>query len=255
MNEIVIPAWALPHTDLSGRTVAVIGGSGGVGEGVVRALLDRSATVVATGRDQERLGQLAARVDHPSLHTTVLDGLAPDLADRAAALVAEHGRLTGVVVSVASWGGQGRKPVLALTDPEWTALVEDNLTAVFRIYRELGAAMTDDGVLLQLNGLSADIPFPGNGVVALTAAAGKSMTRTVAVELQHSGRRVYEVLLGVVRTRARQEAGIDDARWLDGTDIGLHVAELVAGTSPLSGTVLQYFTDKTVGPTATPPEL
>lgn len=254
MTDTTVDPSAQP-ADLAGRTVLVIGGSGGVGEGVVGALLTRGAVVVATGRDESRLAQLVERLQHPALHTAVLEGLDPDLASAAAALMAEHGRFSGVIVSVASWGTQGRKPVLALTDEEWKGLVEDNLTAVFRIYREFENTLTADGLMVQLNGLSADIPFPGNGVVALTAAAGKSMTRTIAVELEGSGRHFYELILGVVRTRARQLAGIDDPRWLDGNDIGSHIADLIAGSSTLVGTALQYYTDRSVGPTATAPEL
>lgn len=244
------PAWARPRTDLTGRTVLVVGGSGGVGEGVVRTLLDAGARVVATGRDAGRLSAFAARVGSDRLQPEVLDALAPDLPARAAELGHLYGPFDGVVVSIASWGDQGRKPVLALTDAEWDALVAANQTAVFRLYRSLLPLIADDGVLMQLNGMSADIPFPGAAGVALTAAATKSLTRTIAAELGGRGPRVHEVVLGVIRTRARQEAGIDDPRWIAATDVGVHVAELVAGTSPLASTVLHYFLDAAAGPQA-----
>jgi len=254
MTTITRPRWAQSTTDLNGKTVLVIGGGGGVGEGVVRTLLASGATVVATGRDNERLKDFAERVHDSALHVAALDGLGADLDDRAAALAAEFGPFDGIVVSIASWGDQGSKPILTITDDEWRALVEDNLTAVFRVYRALTPTLAPGGILLQLNGLSADIPFPGNGVVALAAAAGKSLTRTLAAELDRTGLRVYEVILGVVRTRARQLAGVDDRRWIDGTEIGTHIAELVAGTSPLTGEVLHYFVDKATGPVTTPPQ-
>ncbi|WP_309620580.1 SDR family oxidoreductase [Salinibacterium sp.] len=93
------------------------------------------------------------------------------------------------MVSVASWGAQVRKAFMSLSDDEWHRLVEDNLTAVFRLYRSLIPALTPHGVLVQLNGMSAENLFPGSGGVALTAAATKSLTRTLAVELEGSGRR------------------------------------------------------------------
>ncbi|GAA2247165.1 SDR family oxidoreductase [Herbiconiux moechotypicola] len=253
MKTITHPAWAQSATDLSGRTILVIGGGGGVGEGVVRTLLKRGAAVVATGRDELRLRDFADRVGHSSLHVAPLDGLAADLTERADLLAAEFGPFDGVVVSIASWGSHGSKPLLALSDGEWSDLVEDNLTAVFRVYRAFTPTLAPGGVLLQLNGLSADLPFPGNGVVALGAAAGKSLTRTLAAELDGTGLRVYEVILGVVRTRARQLAGVDNPLWIDGTEIGVHIAELVSGDSPLTGEVLHYFIDKATGPVATPP--
>ena len=43
---------------LEGKTAFVAGGTGGVGEGIVRAFLDEGATVVVPSRKQENLDQL-----------------------------------------------------------------------------------------------------------------------------------------------------------------------------------------------------
>ncbi|MFP3464171.1 SDR family oxidoreductase [Leifsonia sp. SIMBA_070] len=255
MNTITEPSWAAPAQDLRTSTILVVGGVGGVGEGVVRALLARGASVIATSRSASRAEEFAARVGDENLRTAVLDALSPDFRESVQALQAEYGGFDGVVVTIASWGDQGRKPLLALTDAEWDTLVAENQTAVFRAYRALYPLISRDGVLVQLNGLSADIAFPGGGGVALTAAATKSMTRTIAAEMAGRGARVYEVILGVVRTRARRLAGIDDLRWIDGEEIGVHVAELLAGTSPLTDTPVQYFVDKSAGPQAEAPTL
>jgi NAD(P)-dependent dehydrogenase (short-subunit alcohol dehydrogenase family) len=258
-NVQTAPAWQGSPADMTGMTALVVGGAGGVGEGVVRALLSAGATVVVGGRDQGRLDAFSARLgtdgaDVSRLTTAALDGLSADLDPTVQSLVAEHGRFDLVVVSVASWGDQGRKPLLALSDAEWDALVAANQTVVFRLYRALVPTLAPAGTLVQLNGMSADIPFPGAGGVALAAAATKSLTRTLAAEIGGRGPRVYELVLGVVRTRARQLAGVDDERWIDGTQIGQHVAELATTVSPLTGTVLQYFVDKVAGPQATPPQ-
>lgn len=245
---ITFPAWAQRGTDLTDRTVLVVGGAGGVGEGAVRVLLDRGARVIAAGRSTERLADLSKRIASTSLRIERVDALGPDLDARAAALAKEHGHLDGVVVSVASWGAQGRKPALALTDREWDDLLAGNLTAVFRLYRAFFPHIVPDGVLMQLNGMSAEIPFPGAAGVALSAAAAKSLTLTIAAELAGRGPRIYQVILGVIRTRARQLEGTDDPLWIPATDVGTHVAELVAGSSPLAHLALHYLVDVAAGP-------
>jgi NAD(P)-dependent dehydrogenase (short-subunit alcohol dehydrogenase family) len=257
-DEAMIEVWRGAPADLHGMTALVVGGAGGVGEGVVRALLRAGAAVVVGGRDRGRLDDFVARllpdaVGADRLTGEVLDGLSVDLETTVQSMVAEHGPFDVVVVSVASWGDQDRKPLLALSDGEWDALVAANQTVVFRLYRALVPALAPNGMLVQLNGMSADIPFPGAAVVAATAAATKSLTRTLAAELGGRGVRVVELVLGVVRTRARQLVGVDDERWIDATQIGEHIAGLAAGVSPLSGTVLQYFVDKVAGPLPTPP--
>lgn len=240
---------------LAGRTVLVLGGTGGVGEGVVRHLLDAGATVIATSRDQGRADAFARRLESPRLHAVAMDALSESFAADVRAVVGEHGPLDGVVVSIASWGDQGRKPLLALEDSEWDSLVAENQTAVFRAYRELYPAIVSGGVLVQLNGMSAEIPFPGAGGVALTAAATKSLTRTIAEETRGRGARVYEVILGVVRTRARQLEGIDDVRWIDAEEIGRHIGGLLSGESSFVDTVVHYFVDKRVGAQTQVPQL
>jgi NAD(P)-dependent dehydrogenase (short-subunit alcohol dehydrogenase family) len=250
MGTYDIPSWSGDDVDLVDRTVLVLGATGGVGEGVTRVLLQAGATVLGTARSESRLIDLASRIPDERFKPVVLDVLDDGFVAAIGDLARIHGPLDGAVVSIASWGGQGRKPLLQLTDEEWNRLVAVNQTAVFRAYRALVPVVRPDGLLLQLNGMSADIPFPGSAGVALTAAATKSMTRTLAAELGGRGPRVYQVILGVIRTRARLLAGIDHHDWIPADAIGVHVAELVAGTSPLTREVLHYFLDAAEGPVA-----
>jgi NAD(P)-dependent dehydrogenase (short-subunit alcohol dehydrogenase family) len=244
------PKWAHPDTDLTGSTVVVVGGAGGVGEGVVQALLAAGATVVATSRSAGRLDEFARRIDHPHLHVRELDLLDPGLHEEAAGLAGEFGGLHGVVLSVADWGRQGRKPLLELTDPEWEDQLRQNQTTVFRAYRAFVPLLPHDGMILQLNGLSADLPFPMAAAVAAGSAATKSLTRTLAAELGGRGPRVYELVLGFVRTRPRRLAGIDDPGWIPATDVGVHIAEVAVATSPIAGHTVHYFVDQASGPQA-----
>lgn len=96
--------------------------------------------------------------------------------------------------------------------------------------------------------MSADIPFPGAAGVALSAAATKSLTRTLAVESADRGPRYYQVILGLIRTRQREVEGSAGAGNVSATDVGWHVAELVASTSPLASTDLHYVLDPAEGP-------
>lgn len=248
------PHWERVTPDLRGKTVVVVGASGGVGEGVVRTLLADGATVIALGRSQERLARLADRFTEDSgperLVTVALDATAADLDDQVARLATRFGSFDAVVVSVASWGDQGRKPALSLTDPEWRDLLADNLTVVFRLFRAFAPVTRHSGAILQLNGMSADLAFPGAAGVALSAAATKSLTRTIAAEVGAAGPRFYQLILGVVRTRARQAQGVDNRAWLDGEEVGAHVAALIAETTPLASSTVQYLTSKQDGPYA-----
>lgn len=247
------PFWAQQGTDLTGDTVLVVGGAGGVGEGITRALLGAGARVVVTGRSEAKLADLRDRIDHPQLAVRSLGLLDPQLPDAVAQLVTEHGPLKGAVLSVADWGRQGRKRLIEFTDEEWREQFEQNQTTIFRAYRALVPALPPAGVLVHINGMSAEVPFPGAGAVAAGSAATKSLTRTIAEEEGgQDGPRIHEVILGYIRTRPKQLAGNDDPAWIPATDVGTHVTELIAGNSPLADEVLSYFVDSTAGPLLSP---
>ncbi|GAB7101735.1 SDR family oxidoreductase [Streptomyces phaeofaciens JCM 4814] len=255
-DATTLPFWAQTDTDLTGRTILVVGGAGGVGEGITRALLVAGAHVVVTARSEAKLAEFSARIGHPQLAVRTLDLLDPKLSESVAALRSEKGVLEGVVLSVADWGSQGRKRLIDFTDEEWQEQLVQNQTTIFRAFRALVPAVAATGAIVHINGMSADIPYPGAGAVAVGSAATKSLTRTVAEEEGgRGGPRIHEVVLGVIRTRPRQLAGIDNPAWIPAIDVGIHVAELIARKSPLSSDVLSYFVDPAVGPLPVPPPL
>ncbi len=84
-----------PHDNpLAGRSVAVFGGSSGIGLAIARAARAEGARVVAVGRDRERLAAAARAVDG-------LDTAVANVADEAevAAVLRDLGALDHVVVT------------------------------------------------------------------------------------------------------------------------------------------------------------
>ena len=108
--------------DLSGRRVVILGGTGSVGEGIVRAWLAAGADVVVPSRTQGRADQftevLGDLADAPGLHLVVGDYTEFDAAEAMAArITAELGEVTDVVASIGGWW-QG-KPLWEVTAEEW----------------------------------------------------------------------------------------------------------------------------------------
>lgn len=133
---------------------------------------------------------------------------------------------------LASGAPPGRRGILELSEQDWEHALATRQTSVFRAMRTLLPTISASGALVNLNGYSADIPFPGSALIGMTNAAMKSLTVSLAAEVGPRGPRIYELILGVVRTRARQLAGIDDERWISNVQIGAHVASLIAATHP-----------------------
>ncbi len=63
------------------------------------------------------------------------------------------------------------------------------------------------GSYVHINGFSAEQPYPMAGTVAMTPAAQKSLVLTLAQKLSKTGIRVYEFILGPIKTRHRLKRG------------------------------------------------
>ena len=162
----------------SGRVALVTGGASGIGEAVVRRLLEEGARV--------------ATLD---LHAEAPDGilaLAADVSDSAqvAATVERVGRELGPIdVLVCSAGVPGESlPTAEVTDEEWRRVLAINADGVFFCNRAVIPGMVDRGYgrIVNVasiagkegNPMAAAYSASKGAVIAMTKAIGKDLART-----------------------------------------------------------------------------
>lgn len=203
----------------------VAGGTGGVGTGIVRALLERDGTVVVPSRSQDSLDDLRARLDDPG---DALVGVVGDLGDRAgAAAVAERaGALDHAVVSVGGWWSG--PPARELDPDELDRVLAMGLHA--HLFAAQALLPSLDGVAgatyLMINGGGALAPVAGSSAVVVSAAAQLMLARALEVEQPDEGATVRSVLLMTpIVTHTRPE-GRDG--WLTADEVGDRVVALQA---------------------------
>ncbi|HTG32052.1 MAG TPA: SDR family oxidoreductase [Thermoanaerobaculia bacterium] len=213
---------------LEGAKVVVAGGAGGVGEGIVRALLKHGARVLVPSRSEEKLRGLQAYCQ--DVPTGELLPLVGDLGDEESARTLQskiYEQFRELDLAVASLGGwwQG-KPLTSVDMATWERILRENLTAHFLAVKMLVPLLhPKTGSYVHVNGFGAEQPFPMAGPVAMAAAAQKSMALTLAEELSPTGIRVYELILGPIQTRRRQGQGQKD--WYTPEEVGEEIAGLV----------------------------
>jgi NADP-dependent 3-hydroxy acid dehydrogenase YdfG len=215
----------------AGRTVAVVGATGGVGEGVAAAFVRAGARVVAVSRSTERLAALTDRLRQAGdgvVEPLVVDVLVATPGAITRTVVERFGQLDAVVVSVGNPVGPRNPDVLALEDTDFLAMVRDNELAGLRALRAFVPATKREGVVVHLIGFSSEVPFPQNPLMGSTNAGVRSLVTSLAVQRADTGPDVYALIIGVVRTRARRAAGIDNPRWLEGAQIGEFAMGLAA---------------------------
>jgi len=184
---------------LRGRVAVVTGGAQGIGLAIVERLAASGARVVVLDRDGEAAQRAAAEVEGASAATVdVTDSAGVDAA--VAEVVAREGGLD-VLVNNAGITGHNA-PLTELSDADWHAVVDVNLTGVFiptraalRVMRERGR-----GAIVTVASIAGKEGNPNLVPYSATKAGAIGLTKAVAKEVATEGIRVNCVAPAVIET-------------------------------------------------------
>ncbi len=187
------------------KTAIVTGASQGIGAGVVKALLERNYSVVATSRTITQSAEIAA-----SERVALVDGDIgdPDTASRVAA--AAISRFSSIDALVNNAGIIIKKPFTDYTPGDFQSLVSTNLAGFLyitqRAIRQMLAQRTG-GSIVTITAALARNPIRGTdaSVAMITKGGLETVTRHVAMEYAKDGIRVNAVAPGIVLTPMQRD--------------------------------------------------
>lgn len=176
--------------DFQGKVAVVTGGMRGIGRAIVEGLAAAGATVHVF--DREIAGALPAG----------LVGHAVDIADAASVAAAFAAIATPATLVVNNAGITRDRTVARMSDEEWGAVIDVNLTGAFHIIRAASGPMVQAGGgrivnVVSINGLRGKV---GQGNYAAAKAGLIALTKTVAKELGPKGVTCNAVAPGMVLT-------------------------------------------------------
>jgi len=165
--------------DLTGRVALVTGAAHGIGAAIARALGDRGATV----------------------HGVDLD--TADASDTAqmSELIERIGRIDILVNNAGGVVGQVGRPLEEVTDEDWRAIVDANLTSTFVCTRAVAPGMKEAGYGRIVNissGAGRSVSLTGIQAYASAKAGQIGFTRQAAHELGRYGITVNTIAPGFV---------------------------------------------------------
>jgi 3-oxoacyl-[acyl-carrier protein] reductase len=190
---------------LSGKVVAVTGGSRGIGAGIARALVAEGARVVICARGEEGLRRAVGELEDVEggsgeAHGIVLDVLAPDAGGRLVAAARDRfGAFDGIVLSAA---GNRRGKATDLTDDDWRELVDLNLLAQERVARAAARALVAQGsgaILFVSSIFGREAGGAGLVIYNTTKSAIVSLAKILSLDLAPHGVRVNSLAPGSIR--------------------------------------------------------
>jgi NAD(P)-dependent dehydrogenase (short-subunit alcohol dehydrogenase family) len=187
---------------LEGRSAVVIGGTSGIGKHIAVGFAQAGANVAASSRRQTEVSATADAIE--ALGRKSLRRVS-DVTDRAsleallAAAVAAFGQ---VDILVACQGRHQRKPTLDVTEEEYAAVMETNLTGTFRACQVFGRHMLErgSGRIITIASLTSTLGFHEVTAYGTSKAGVAGLTRQLAVEWGPRGVLVNAIAPGVFVT-------------------------------------------------------
>jgi NAD(P)-dependent dehydrogenase (short-subunit alcohol dehydrogenase family) len=196
--------------DLTGRAALVVGAGSGIGEASAHALAAFGASVTCADVDEGAAARTAGAIAGEGGSATAIAMDVCEPASVAATLAA--GVAPDVLVVTPSINV--RRPLLELTDDDFTRIVDLNLKGTFRLMREFGRGMAERrrGSIVVFSSIRGQVVEPGQSVYAATKAGVVLLARTLAAELGDRGVRVNAIAPGVVETPLTRQIK-EDAEW------------------------------------------
>ncbi len=193
--------------DLAGKAALVTGASQGLGAAIATRLHQAGAQVALNyfadpaGVNRQRAQQVAS-----GLSTRVMlveaDVRDPDAVRRMVAeTTAQFGRLDIVVNNA---GILRDRTLRKLSEADWQAVIDTNLTGVFHVCQAAESALADGGRIINLASIAAVVGFFGQSNYAAAKAGVVALTKVLSKELARRQITVNAVAPGVVETEMGQ---------------------------------------------------
>jgi NAD(P)-dependent dehydrogenase (short-subunit alcohol dehydrogenase family) len=193
---------ALDAFRLDGRIVLVTGASGGLGAEGASALADAGATVIITGRREQKLAAVADRIRATGgcVHTRVLDMTDADAVRSAFGELADTVGPFDALLNNAAQAHQAA--VLDVTDADWARIVDVNLTATFTAAQAFlrRRNTTRSTSIVNISSLAGVIGVRGQAAYVASKTGVVGLTKALAVEVAREDVRVNTLAPGYFAT-------------------------------------------------------
>lgn len=185
--------------DLSGKRAVITGASGGIGGAIARTLYQRGANVVLSGTRIVNLEELQTELGDRAFVVPV------DLKDKDGPkklVTTAIENMGGVDILVNNAGLTRDTLALRMTDENWQSVIDINLTASFRLCREVLRGMIQSrwGRIISISSVVGITGNPGQSNYVASKAGLIGLSKALAREVANRGVTVNCIAPGFIET-------------------------------------------------------
>lgn len=185
------------------KTVLITGATSGIGEACARKFAANGYRVILTGRNKEKLQQLAESLKAVTsdIVTLVFDVRDSQTAKTAYETLAEDWKEIDVLINNAGLA-LGLEPIYEGSEDDWATMIDTNIKGLLTMTRLIVPHMVErnSGHVINIGSVAGDAAYAGGNVYCATKAAVKAITDGLRIDVAHTSVRVTNLKPGLVET-------------------------------------------------------
>jgi short-subunit dehydrogenase len=204
---------------VKGKNILVTGATGGIGSATARLLAAGGAQLFLTGRNGDKLQQLAAELKLPADKYLAIDITVPDAVQQLRENFFAAYPSADVLVNAAGIGII--KNMDTLTEAEFMQTIMINLYAPFLLVKAFLPAMKEvkKGLIINIPGVLGKTPMAGAAAYSASKYGLTGMMQSVREEIKRTDIRITSLFLG----------GVDSPFW-DNIDLRVQREKMIQAT-------------------------
>jgi serine 3-dehydrogenase len=182
------------------KTAFITGATSGFGLASARRFAEAGWRIVATGRRDDRLQELAGQIGRKRVHAAAFDIRDPAAMQAAIDALPEGFRNIDLLVNNAGLA-QGTAPAQDADLDDWRTMIDTNVTALVTLTRALlPNLIARRGAIVNVSSTAATYPYPGGNVYGGTKAFVSQFSLNLRTDLHGTGVRVTTLEPGMAET-------------------------------------------------------